>query len=94
MAIFRYRVYEPAIQKARDEYFRLNGITIGNIYKTADEAKFREAVGITDEQWDNFDETWTLSVSLTTAKKLELLASGNTQHWETMFKIIEARHGR
>ena len=56
-----------------------------------------QLVGLTSAQVNHWNEIgWKkdyLTTSTSTAKKLEILANGNLEHYEALFKIIEARYG-
>jgi hypothetical protein len=59
--------------------------------------KARSNWAITQAQIDHatskHKQPWTgLTVSTATAKKLEILAAGNLEHYKTLFKVIDARY--
>jgi hypothetical protein len=57
------------------------------------EKQFFEFMDIPYKDIVEYTDSWKLVVSEATYKKLEVLAS-NSDHQETLFKIIEARYGK
>lgn len=58
------------------------------------EKRFCKLLGITDAQWAEYEESWTLRVSKPTYRKLLLMASSEDRtHWPTLFKAIDAKYG-
>lgn len=63
-------------------------------YWTQEHTKlFQNHVGITDKQWADYEESWSLYVSKITLKKIEVLATKPQQHWHSLFKVIDAKYG-
>ena len=62
-------------------------------WHSSDEKDFFEFIGVTREQRIEYEDSWTLVVTKTTYKKFEVMAS-KTPHYQTLFKVIEARHGK
>jgi hypothetical protein len=57
---------------------------------------FHQELGITEAQINHANSKpkpfLGLTVSTATAKKLEILAAGNLEHYKTLFKVIDARY--
>lgn len=92
MGIYLYVIEPELIERACRKFIELSSET-ATPWRVEDVVGFNKALGLSKEVYIEYKRTGKLRVNGVTYKKIELLASGNTAHWQTLFKMIEAKYG-